>query len=95
MEKKHVYIGIFAIAILICILSPFLASDNPDGLEASAEQLNPDALESEQVINPILPDYSIEGMEDNPIAGVASLIIGAVLVVAVAFGIFKVITKKN
>lgn len=95
MENKNIYIGIFAIAILICILSPFLASGDPDGLEASAEHINPDALENDQVINPIMPDYSLEGFEENPIVGVICLIIGAALTVCLAMGIFKVITKQN
>ena len=47
LDNKQVYIGIFAIALVICLLSPFLASGDPDGLEASAEHINPDALEAE------------------------------------------------
>ena len=65
MEKKQLYFGIFIVAILICILSPFLASGDPDGLEASAEHLNPDSLEASQVITPIMPDYTLEGMESS------------------------------
>lgn len=95
MENKNIYIGIFAIAILVCILSPFLASGDPDGLEASAEHINPDALEAEQVISPVMPDYTLEGMEDNPLIGVVCLIIGAVLTVCLAYGVFKVVSKNN
>lgn len=94
MEKKQLYFGIFIVAIVICILSPFLASGDPDGLEASAEHLNPDSLEASQVITPILPDYTLEGMEDNPLVGVACLIVGAIISVAVAYGVFYAISKK-
>ncbi|OED29680.1 PDGLE domain-containing protein [Methanosphaera sp. WGK6] len=95
MNTKNVYIGIFAIAIIICVLSPFLASGDPDGLEASAEHLNPDALEEEQVISPIMPDYTLENMEDNPLVGVGCLIIGAIISVALAYGVFYLISNKN
>lgn len=95
MENKNIYIGIFVIAIIICVLSPFLASGDPDGLEASAEHINPAALEAEQAINPIMPDYTLEGLEDNPLVGVACLVIGAVLTVLIAYGLFSLITKKK
>jgi cobalt/nickel transport protein len=94
MENKQVYIGIFIVALIVCILSPFLASGDPDGLEASAEHINPDALEAEQVISPIMPDYTFEGMEDNPLVGVVCLIFGAILTVALAFGVFKLVSKS-
>jgi len=93
LDNKQVYIGIFAIALVICLLSPFLASGDPDGLEASAEHINPDALEAEQVISPIMPDYTLEGMEENPLVGVACLIVGALLTVALAYGVFYIIKK--
>ncbi|WP_455644666.1 PDGLE domain-containing protein [Methanosphaera sp.] len=95
MNTKNVYIGIFAIAIIICVLSPFLASGDPDGLEASAEHLNPDALEAQQVISPIMPDYTLEDMEDNPLVGVGCLIIGAIISVALAYGVFYIVSNKN
>lgn len=93
LDNKQVYIGIFAIALVICLLSPFLASGDPDGLEASAEHINPDALEAEQAISPIMPDYTLEGLEENPLVGVACLIIGALMTVALAYGVFYIIKK--
>ena len=50
MEKKQVCITILLITLIICILPSFLASSNPDGLEASAEIINPDVLELDQLI---------------------------------------------
>ncbi|MBR0471449.1 MAG: PDGLE domain-containing protein [Methanosphaera sp.] len=95
MEKKNIYIGIFVIALIVCVLSPFLASGDPDGLEASAEHINPKALEAQQVIEPIMPDYTLPGMEDNPLVGVVCLIVGAVLTVCLAYGVFKLVSKNK
>lgn len=94
MEKKQVYITILLITLIICILSPFLASSNPDGLEASAEIINPDVLELDQLISPLMPDYTLEGMEDNPLVGVICLIIGALISLTLAYGFFYVVSKN-
>ncbi len=95
METKQVYVGIFVVALLVCILSPFLASGDPDGLEASAEALNPDVLEADQILSPVMPDYTLEGMEDNPLVGVGCLIVGALISVGLAYGAFYLLTSKN
>ena len=100
MEDKQIFIGIFVIALVVCFLSPFLASGDPDGLEASAEHIGEtheaatQALEADGVISPVMPDYTLEGMEDNPLVGVACLILGAIMTVALAYGVFYVITRK-
>lgn len=95
MENKMVYTGIFIVALIVCILSPFLASGDPDGLEASAEHINPEALEAEQALSVVMPDYTLEGMEDNPLVGVACLIIGLIISLAACYGVFYLITKHN
>lgn len=98
MDNKQIYIGILVVALVVCILSPFLASGDPDGLEASAEHINPDALEAEQVIDPIMPDYNLptddEDEEGSPITGILCLVIGAVMTVALAYGVFYVVSKN-
>ena len=94
MELNKFYAIGLAIAILICVLSPFLASGDPDGLEASAEALNPSSLDVEPFISSIMPDYTFEGQEDNPFAGVAALIVGAIITVALAGGIFYITARK-
>lgn len=95
MDNKNIYIGIFLIAIIICVLSPFLASGDPDGLEKSAEKINESVLDSQQVVSPVMPDYTVEGQEDNPLVGVACLIIGAIMTVVVAYGVFYLVSKRK
>lgn len=95
METKQVYIAIFAVALIICILSPFLASSAPDGLEASAYHINPALNDATQVISPIMPDYTLEGMEDNSLVGVGCLIVGALISVGLAYGVFYLVSNKN
>lgn len=91
--NRNLLIGGLTIALIIAILAPFLASSNPDGLDSTAESL--EVPESESAFQSPLPDYAIPGMEDNPLGGVISLIIGTVLVLLVALGLAKLIGKKN
>ena len=42
-----------------------------------------------------MPDYTLPGMEDNPLVGVVCLIVGAVLTVCLAYGVFKLVSKNK
>lgn len=92
-QNRDLILGGLAIAIIIAILAPFLASSNPDGLESTAESLA--VPEYEAAYQSPLPDYAIPGMEDNPWGGVISLIIGTILVVLVMLGVATLFSKKK
>lgn len=92
-QNRNLVMGGLAIAIVIAILAPFLASSNPDGLESAAESLG--VPESEAAFEAPLPDYAIPGMEDNPLGGVAALIFGTILVVLVMLGLATFLSKRN
>ncbi len=91
--NRNLILGGLAIAIIIAILAPFLASSNPDGLDSTAESL--EVPESEAAFQSPLPDYAIPGMEENPLGGVIALVGGTILVLLVALGLAKLIGKKN
>ncbi len=92
-RNRNFILGGLAVALIIAILAPFLASSNPDGLESTAESL--EVPESEAAFQSPLPDYAIPGMEENPLGGVVSLILGTILVLLVALGLAKLLSKKN
>ncbi len=92
-KNRNLIIGGLAIALIIAILAPFLASSNPDGLDSTAQSL--EVPESEAAIQSPLADYSIPGMEENPLGGAIALIVGTVLVLLVALGLAKVIGKNK
>ncbi|MDR1819496.1 MAG: PDGLE domain-containing protein [Methanobrevibacter sp.] len=93
-DKKLLIIGL-TIAIVIGILAPFFASTNPDGLESTAEKLNPNALESKPFINSIMPDYNIPGLGETPFSGVIAIFIGVIIVFALAYGIGILLKKRS
>jgi cobalt/nickel transport protein len=92
-KNRNFLIGGLAIALFIAILAPFLASSNPDGLDSTVESL--EVPESEAAFQSPLPDYAIPGMEDNPLGGVGSLVLGTILVLVVALGLAKLLSKKG
>jgi cobalt/nickel transport protein len=93
---KFFYVGI-AIAFLLAVLAPFLASPDPDGLESAAggvvEESKMSQIEgTEPVVGSPMPDYSIEGMGKS--GEVAAIALGTLAVLAISFGLGKVFNKK-
>lgn len=96
-NMKFFYVGI-AIAILLAVLAPFLASPDPDGLESAAggvvEESKMSKIEkTEPVVGSPMPDYSIEGLGKG--GEVAAIAVGTLAVLAISLGLGKVISKKN
>lgn len=94
-KNKKFLLGGLAIALIIAILAPFLASSNPDGLESTAEKVmeNP---ETEPAFESPLPDYTLPFLgEDNPLGGVIALVLGVLLVLGLAYGAGIVLKKKE
>ena len=86
--------AIVAVALLISVLAPFLASSDPDGLESAAEKVIDEETfaeleEEEPAISSPMPDYSIEGQ--GKMGEVLAITIGTIGILALAFGLGKVI----
>jgi cobalt/nickel transport protein len=95
-NTKFLYIGI-ALALLIAILAPFMASPDPDGLESAAGKLIEESKISvlekmDPVVSSPMSDYSIEGMGKT--GEVLAIVLGTLAVLAISFGLGKVLNKK-
>ncbi|AKB73794.1 Additional substrate-specific component NikN of nickel ECF transporter [Methanosarcina lacustris Z-7289] len=95
-NMKFLYAGI-AIALLLSILAPFLASPDPDGLESAAGGLIEGSKlshleETQPAVNAPMPDYSIGGMGKS--GEVLAIAVGTLAVLAISFGFGKVFNKK-
>lgn len=95
-NKKFLYIGI-ALALLIAIMAPFIASPDPDGLESAAGKLIEESKisileEMQPLISSPMPDYSIEGMGKT--GEVLAIVLGTLAVLAISFGLGRVLNKK-
>ncbi len=94
-NMKFLYAGI-AIALLISVLAPFLASPDPDGLESAAMDIVDEAkLTAMEEIAPAvespMPDYAIEGMGKS--GEVAAIVAGTLIVLVIGFAFGKLAKK--
>ncbi|MGL4669216.1 MAG: PDGLE domain-containing protein [Methanobacteriaceae archaeon] len=93
-NKKLIIIGI-AIAIIIGVAAPFIASSNPDGLESAAEKIMYPHVSDEAVFESPFPDYSIPELGEGGISGVIPILVGIIAVFAIAYGLGIVLKKKS
>jgi len=95
-NMKFLYAGV-AVALLISVLAPFLASPDPDGLESAASTLIEESKlseleEMEPAISSPMSDYSIEGLGKS--GEIMAIAIGTIAVLGISFGLGKVFNKK-
>ena len=101
MDKKDTYLIVVAvvICIIICCLSPYIASGDPDGLEKSAEDAKlPEDFSIEEIKgipDAIFPDYAFANDPDNQVLQIVALVIGAILTLAVGYGVAAIVRSRN
>ena len=95
MDKRDKTLIVVAIivCIIICCLAPFIASENPDGLEKSAEDANVSEEKAIVVIVPPFPDYTFEPLES--IGEIGVLILGVILTLICGWGIAEIVKRRS
>ena len=87
------------ICIVICVLSPYIASGDPDGLEKSAEDsgLAEDfAIEEIKGIpDAIFPDYAFADNPDNQVLQIVALVIGTIVTLVLGYAVAEVVRSRN
>ena len=97
-SKDKALIGVAVIiCVIICVLSPYIASGDPDGLEKSAEDsgLAEDFSieEIKGIPDAIFPDYAFADNPDNQGLQVVALAIGVAITLFVGLGVAYVVKK--
>ena len=101
MDKKDTYLIVVAviICVVICCLSPYIASGDPDGLEKSAEDsgLAEDfAIEEINGIpEAIFPDYAFANDPDNQVLQIVALVLGAIITLLAGYGVAAIVRSRN
>lgn len=99
MDKKDMsLIGIaIVICVIICVLSPYIASGDPDGLEKSAEDSGLDEDFAVEEINGIpeaaFPDYAFANDPDNQVLQIVALVLGVIVTLVLGYGIAYIVKK--
>ena len=75
-DKSFVIAGVI-VCLVIAVLSPFIASADPDGLEKSAENLQ--VNEEGSAIPVPFPDYTIGALGDGPLSEIIALALGILI----------------
>lgn len=88
-------VGGLTVAIIIAIMAPYIASSDPDGLESAAEKIISPEVSDEPVLESPMPDYVLPSLGEEPISGVVAIIIGVLIVFALAFGLGYALKKKE
>ena len=97
-NKDMALIGVaIVICVIICVLSPYIASGDPDGLEKSAEDsgLAEDfsVEEIKGIPDAIFPDYAFASNPDNQLLQVVALVVGVVITLVIGMGVAYVVKK--
>ena len=87
------------ICVVICVLSPYIASGDPDGLEKSAEDAGLDENFTVEEVNGVpeaaLPDYAFANDPENQALQVVALIIGVLVTLVVGYAVAEVVKRRN
>jgi cobalt/nickel transport protein len=89
-DKYFVIAGVI-ICLVIAVMSPFLASPDPDGLEKSAEDVG--VGETEPAFESPFPDYSIEGLDK--VGEIAALALGIIITLIIAWLVAILLRRRN
>ena len=99
MEQKDTYLIVVAIVIciIICCLSPYIASGDPDGLEKSAEDAGlAEDFQIEEISgipDAIFPDYAFADDPDNQVLQIVALVLGAIVTLLAGLGVAYIVKK--
>ena len=87
-ETRNLVIAGVVVALVIAVLSPYIASTNPDGLGATATHLNPKLwnTSSNDFANPgywhaPFDGYMVSQLGDTKLAGIVALVMGCFITV--------------
>ena len=100
MDKNMALIAVAVIiCVVICVLSPYIASGDPDGLEKSAEDSGLAEDFSIEEINGIpdalFPDYAFADNPDSQPLQIVALVIGVIITLALGYGVAYVLKSRN
>jgi cobalt/nickel transport protein len=74
-------------------MAPLIASNNPDGLKKSAQQLS--QTKEAGIYHPPFPDYTVTAIGNSPLSGMIALALGVLVTFLVAYVISEIIKRRK
>ena len=94
-KNKNLLIGGLIVALIIGVMSPFIASTNPDGLDSSAQHLNPRSNDNPGYYHAPFENYKVPFLGNGPLAGDIALVIGVIVVLALLIFYTELIKRRR
>jgi cobalt/nickel transport protein len=96
MTSRNLFLTGLVVTLLIAGVGSFYASGHADGLEHVAEQVGfLDRAEDSPAADGPFAGYSTEGVEDARLGGGLAGVAGSLLVLSVAFGLFRALRRRE
>ncbi len=95
MKSRTFLIAGLLVALLVAGVASYYASSHPDGLEYVAEKTGfLDSAEDSPASDSPFADYSTEGVDDARVGGGVAGIVGALLTLLLAGGLFWALRRR-
>lgn len=96
MSTRRFFAAFLLVALVVAGVASYYASSHPDGLERVAETAGfaGTAEESPAAESPVA-DYSTKGLENERVSGGVAGVVGSVLVLALAGGLFRLLGRRG
>lgn len=96
MSRRAFLVAGLVVALLLAGVASYYASSNPDGLERVAEQTGfLDSAEDSPTGDSPMADYRTDGVDDDRVSGGLAGVVGALLVLVLAGGLFAVVRRRS
>jgi hypothetical protein len=96
MSRRALWVTGLVVALLVAGVLSFYASSSPDGLEHVAEQTGfIDSAQEHDAADSPLADYQTRGVDDERLSGGLAGVVGALVVLGLAGGLFWVIRRRG
>jgi hypothetical protein len=96
LSRRTFFVAFLVLALLVAGVASYYASSHPDGLEYVAQQAGfIDQAEGSPASRSPMADYTTRGVEDERLSGGVAGVVGALVVLVLAGGLFRVLQRRE
>ena len=96
VSRRTFLVASLVLALLVAGVASYYASSHPDGLEHVAQQTGfLDTAEDSPASKSPMAGYTTRGVEDERLSGGVAGVVGALVVLVLAGGLFRVLRRRQ